>query len=299
MSPFRSVKTQKIRLYNPLSGWIRSMIGAVVVLVTCQGSAQFSSDVTRQLNQALADGDFHAVSLAVSGWESRAKAAADDQKLPFIKDAINFAAAILANCDPSLHSSFDIGPEPPFDWKTYGIKPLFNGEPPESIENQAAREAYKIALADHRKLLVRVSTERHKIEEGDYCARTAFRVVESSANRTALSEAVEKHIASIQGAQWIRERLTKVVLPKNPSKEQPASQSDSPPPTTTSQLQPGAPTLPLLSVQTHTPTKTAEAKPTTSTPSEEPASSTPWSIIVVVMIIAATGLLWLLLKRRS
>jgi hypothetical protein len=40
-----------------------------------------------------------------------------------------------------------------------------------------------------------------------------------------------------------------------------------------------------------------EAKPT-ATPSEEPASSTPWSIIVV-LIVAASGLLWLLLKRRS
>lgn len=298
MSPFRSMKTQEIRLYNPLSGWIPGMIGAVVVLVTCAGSAQFSSDVTRQLNQALADGDFHAVSLAVSGWESRAKSATDDQKLPFIKDAINFAAAILANCDPSLHSSFDIGPEPPFDWKTYGIKPLFNGEPPEAIENPVAREAYKIALADHRKLMVRVSTERHKLEEGDYCARTAFRVVESSANRTALSEAVEKHIASTQGAQWIRDRLTKVVLPKPQSKEQSTSQSDSTPPTATSQPQPGAPTLPLSSVQTHTPTKTPEAKPTVPTPSEAPASTTPWSIIVV-LIVAATGLLWFLVKKRK
>lgn len=34
------------------------------------------------------------------------------------------------------------------------------------------------------------------------------------------------------------------------------------------------------------------------TPSEEPAASTPWSIIVI-LIVAAMGLLWLLLKRRS
>jgi hypothetical protein len=40
-----------------------------------------------------------------------------------------------------------------------------------------------------------------------------------------------------------------------------------------------------------------EAKPA-PTPTEEPASSTPWRIIVV-MIVAAVGLLWLLLKRRS
>ncbi len=45
------------------------------------------------------------------------------------------------------------------------------------------------------------------------------------------------------------------------------------------------------------PKKTPEAKPA-STPSDEPASSTPWSIIAV-LIVAAAGLLWLLLKRRS
>lgn len=44
--------------------------------------------------------------------------------------------------------------------------------------------------------------------------------------------------------------------------------------------------------------KTSEVKPTPTFPSEEPASSTPWSIIVV-LIVAATGLLWLLVKKRK
>jgi hypothetical protein len=35
-----------------------------------------------------------------------------------------------------------------------------------------------------------------------------------------------------------------------------------------------------------------------ATPSEEPASSTPWSVIVV-LIVAAIGLLWLLVKKRK
>jgi hypothetical protein len=47
-----------------------------------------------------------------------------------------------------------------------------------------------------------------------------------------------------------------------------------------------------------TPKKAPEAKPSLTTPSEEPASSTPWSIIVV-LIVAAIGLLWLLLKKRK
>lgn len=44
--------------------------------------------------------------------------------------------------------------------------------------------------------------------------------------------------------------------------------------------------------------KPPETKPIASTPTVEPTSSTPWSVIVV-LIVAAMGLLWLLLKRRS
>lgn len=41
--------------------------------------------------------------------------------------------------------------------------------------------------------------------------------------------------------------------------------------------------------------KASESKSTPSAANEEPASSTPWSLIVV-LIVAASGLLWLLLK---
>jgi hypothetical protein len=45
------------------------------------------------------------------------------------------------------------------------------------------------------------------------------------------------------------------------------------------------------------PKKAPESKPA-PTPSEEPTSSIPWSIIVV-LIVAGCGLLWLVFKRRS
>lgn len=44
--------------------------------------------------------------------------------------------------------------------------------------------------------------------------------------------------------------------------------------------------------------KTPEAKPTPTTPSNEPTSSAPWSIIAM-LIVAAIGLLWLLVKKRN
>jgi hypothetical protein len=54
----------------------------------------------------------------------------------------------------------------------------------------------------------------------------------------------------------------------------------------------------IMPPPTQLPKHPSEAKPTTSTPSGEPASSMPWSIIVV-LIVAAIGLLWLLLKGRK
>ncbi|MEY3394313.1 MAG: hypothetical protein RL346_549 [Verrucomicrobiota bacterium] len=46
------------------------------------------------------------------------------------------------------------------------------------------------------------------------------------------------------------------------------------------------------------PKKAQESQPTRATRSEEPTSSTSWSIIVV-LIVAAVGLLWLLVKNRK
>lgn len=58
------------------------------------------------------------------------------------------------------------------------------------------------------------------------------------------------------------------------------------------------PPSPRLDVQPSAKDKAPEVGTAVATPNEEPASSTPWSI-VVVLIVAACGLLWLLLKRRS
>jgi hypothetical protein len=59
---------------------------------------------------------------------------------------------------------------------------------------------------------------------------------------------------------------------------------------------PQAEVKPLSSVRP--PKEAPEATATASTLSEEPTSSNPWSIIVV-LIVAAIGLLWLLVKKRN
>lgn len=63
---------------------------------------------------------------------------------------------------------------------------------------------------------------------------------------------------------------------------------------------PMAPTMVPPSSNTSQATRQEKVSSTTlaPTPQEKAASSTPWSIIVV-LIVAALGLLWLLLKRRS
>ncbi|MEI6655573.1 MAG: hypothetical protein WCP45_12460 [Verrucomicrobiota bacterium] len=58
-----------------------------------------------------------------------------------------------------------------------------------------------------------------------------------------------------------------------------------------------SPQVPAL-VQPSAPKRVIEAKPSSVTPSEKPTSSTPWAG-VAVLIVAAIGLLWLLLKKRK
>jgi hypothetical protein len=53
---------------------------------------------------------------------------------------------------------------------------------------------------------------------------------------------------------------------------------------------------PLPMMEPSAPKNALEAKP--ATPSEEPTLSTPWSVIVI-LIVVATGLLWLLIKNRK
>ncbi len=60
---------------------------------------------------------------------------------------------------------------------------------------------------------------------------------------------------------------------------------------------PKPPSQTLRAIEPSSSKKSLESK-STSIPSEGPTSSTPWSIIVV-LIVAGCGLLWLVLKRRS
>ena len=88
--------------------------------------------------------------------------------------------------------------------------------------------------------------------------------------------------------------LKRAALPKQQSSATPSSAPN--PPSGIQHTMPAP--KPPLSVQPPATKHAPESKPTPTTPLEEPTSSMPWSIIVV-LIVTAGGLLWLLLKRRS
>jgi hypothetical protein len=68
--------------------------------------------------------------------------------------------------------------------------------------------------------------------------------------------------------------------------------------TTTQNTAPDVDAAPRAPTVESSTSEAPEAKSTTSTPNKEPTSSTPWSV-VAALIVAASGLLWLLLKGRK
>lgn len=293
MSMFLNLKSSR---FDAL--WMLQMF-AISFICAGVASAQLAPDDVNTLITRHQDGaDPHEIALAMSGVERALREGSEATKLPGTLQAIDLAAMIYRTHDTTVPTDRSVGRWPDFDATKFGEKPIFLGsDPTKYFTNPEAIEAYKQALTKHEQLLTRVAVEMHKLEEGDYCARVALRVIESSANRPVLSEAVKKHIASIQDAPWIRERLTQIVLPKPPSKEQPSTPNGLTEPASASQSRPSEIVPPLSSVE-RPPLEAPEAKPTPTTASEEPASSTPWSIIVVLSV-AATCLLWLLVKKRK
>jgi hypothetical protein len=96
---------------------------------------------------------------------------------------------------------------------------LFGGTDPAFITDPKIRAEYEKVLADNEKLLTRFVTEKRKLDEGDYCARSALRIFQSFANQATLKEAVAKHIASLPEAPWIKERMTKTMFPESQPQE--------------------------------------------------------------------------------
>lgn len=217
MKTFLNNNIQRAHQRGSQRAWPQLAAGLLLVFSISTAQAQLAPDVIQRLKDCMAKGDFHAVAIAFGGWESTFKEGPDAKKLPFIKDTVNFAAAILDLCDPAMQDKLNLRVDPPFDWNKYGIKPLFNGESPDAIEHVEARKAYKNALAEHQKLRARAHEEYLKTHEAEYCAGVARGVLESCANQPATLAEIRKHIETIR-QKWIRERLTEIVLNGAPLK---------------------------------------------------------------------------------
>jgi hypothetical protein len=210
-------QTGGTRCANGTSGQVAVLL--LMLICACRLNAQLSTeDMNTLLARQKKEANPHELSVAMSGIENDLREGPEANKLPGILQALKLAAFIYRTRDVSVPIERMIGRWPDFDATKLGGKPIFAGTDPQSITDPRVRATYEQALADHEKFLGRVSVEMYKLQEGDYCAGAALRVVESSANPAVLKEAVAKQIASLPDAPWIRERLTRVVLPVTSSK---------------------------------------------------------------------------------
>lgn len=273
--------------------WVLTLLAAVAVGAN-EAPLHLRQDVVAQLRRHIANGDdVHDVSLSLGGWESYYRKAPDDEKLAFIKETLNLTALSLGGCDPSLHAFFDIGSEPGFDWQKYRIKPIFSGESPDAIENAQARDAYKKALAQHKELLVRVSKEKLKLQESDYCAGVAARVFQASENRAQLRNAIERHINDLEAALWIKARLIRLTFANS---GQGTSPPNSPPVSGAASVGLSANSGPTTNVGSAA--RAGESERMSVTPSDQKPSSLAW-IGWVILVVVLIGLSWFAFAKRS
>ena len=211
-------------------------------------------------------------------------------KIQSLDSFIRLGAAVLKTRDRSIDTNAKVGIWPAFDALSHGAKfPVFAGTDPASITDANLRKAYEDALNRHKETLASFSKERQKDEAASE-ALTACKRLLMEMNTPKADEQVKQSLAKLADDPWLAARVTAAIYPPEESRSSKAMPTPD-----------GRDASPLNhppAVQTSAPKKSAEAKLLTSSQSKEPASSNPWSIIVA-LIVAACGLLWLLLKRRS
>ncbi len=213
----------------------------------------------------------------------------EQAKARIVIRSLSLSVGMLGLRDQSVPTDRSVGRWPAFDWKKYGATPLFAGASPDAIPDKTVREAYVKALEAHDVLLSKVDAEKTFLEDVNYFLSLERRVIKSSASQQRIFDAASAYLSnpkvSQSAADYIRQRL----FDTQPAEATaPASMNSSP-------VAPPPNSLP--SVQPPAPMKAPEVKPS-STSSEEPTSSTPWSV-VAVLTAAAIGLLWLALKNTK
>lgn len=220
----------------------------------------------------------------------------EQAKANAVARSLSLSVGLLSLRDQTVPIDGSVGRWPAFDWKKYGAKPLFAGASPDSIQDKIVREAYIKALDAHDLLLNKVAAEKTLLEDIDYFLSLQRRVIKSSAAPQVLLDAASAYLSSSEVQKWAADYIKQRLFDPPPAEASKPLQSENETVATNS----GVVASPLNSqpvVQTMKPTNPDLPSPT-QTPSNEPTSSTPWSIIVVLSV-AGCGLLWLFLKRRS
>jgi hypothetical protein len=253
-----------------------------------------ASEVEQAITNLQNGGDLARSDLVRNLIELENRHADEPSKIRSLDSLIRLGAAVLSTRNRSVDTKSKIGIWPAFDALAYGAKfPIFAGTDPASITDARLRKAYEVALTKHKETLAVFSQEKQK----DAVASESFAACKRLLNEIKSPRAVEQvkqSLAKLANDPWLADSITASIFP-------PESKAE---PTSSDQLKPAnasndaASLNPHPVVQSPSLKKVPEAKTNSTTPSEEPASSTPLSVIVV-MIVAVTGLLWQLLKRRS
>ncbi|MFN0079256.1 MAG: hypothetical protein ACKVY0_22555 [Prosthecobacter sp.] len=157
----------------------------------------------------------------------------------------------------------------------------------DQTSSNVVRQLASTMLYDKGAGLRRYGEARAYSSEGKRVCDVAYNILVSKLGLEATHPLLDAdNFAPIKRDQMIEKLGLELKLPKPPS-------WDEPPQSTSKAVTPAQ----KSSKPTNAP-DALEAKPTTSAASEEPTSSMPWSVIVV-LIVAATGLLWLLVKKRK
>ena len=162
---------------------------------------------------------------------------------------------------------------------------LLGHSAPHQTHDDTLRKLASTVLYDKGSGLRRYGEARAYSSEGKRVCDVAYNILVSKLGLEAAHPLldVDNNVTS-QRDQMIEKLGVELKLPKPPSWDAPTQSPSEPVP---SNLAPPKSTIPKSA---------PDAKP--SPPIKEPTSSTPWSV-VAVLIVAAIGLLWLLLKGRK
>lgn len=212
---------------------------------------------------------------------------------------LSLTVGMLGLRDRTLPADRSVSRWPAFDWKKYGATPLFAGASPDAIPDKTTREAYVKALEAHDVLLSKVAAEKSFLEDVDYFLSLERRVIKSSASPQGIFDAASSYLSTPEVSQSAAEYIRQRLFDPPPAKATDPPQLITDKETAPMNSRPMAPAA-LKSQPTEQPpaAKTAPEVKVSSTSGVELASSRPWSIIVV-LIVAAIGLLWLLIKGRK